>query len=413
MVHVAQELERAGFDLPLLIGGATTSAKHTAVKIAPCYGQATVHVADASRAVEVVSNLLQPEQRKLLEARLRAEQQAAREAFARREQAEIVPYEEAVRGRLALDWTAIPPPPSPEFLGRRALERFPLSELVPYIDWSPFFHVWELRGVFPRILDDPKYGAQARELHTHAERLLQQLVAGNELAASGVYGFWPAASEGDDLVLFTDDSRSKTLAKLHTLRQQTRHRDKPFLALADFVAPRDRNLPDYVGAFAVTAGLGLEPIVARYQADHDDYNAIMVKALADRLAEAFAEHLHERARRDWGYGREEQLSKEDLIRERYRGIRPAPGYPASPDHTEKRTLFDLLGVGEATGIELTESYAMTPPASVCGLYFSHPEARYFAVGRIGRDQVEDYARRKGQPREEIERWLRPYLDYES
>ncbi len=411
MVHTAEVLAREGFTLPLLIGGATTSKKHTAVKIAPRYGPPTVHVLDASRAVECVGSLLNPELKVALNERNRAEQAAAREAFQGRDAGGLVPFERAVASRLKVDWK-----PSeiaaPEFLGPRSVN-CPLADLVPYIDWSPLFHVWELRGVYPKILDDPRFGPAAREVHENAQRLLEKIVAGAELEAKGVYGFFPANAVGDDIVVYEDEERVRERARFFTLRQQhSRRDDAPLLALADFVAPRETAHADFIGAFAVTAGLGLAELVLRFERDHDDYNAIMAKALADRLAEAFAEKLHEQARRDWGYGLEERLAPDDLLRERYRGIRPAPGYPACPDHTEKRTLFDLLGVEGRTGITLTESFAMDPAASVSGLYFAHPAARYFAVGRIGRDQLTDYARRKGIAIEEAARWLRPNLDDE-
>jgi 5-methyltetrahydrofolate--homocysteine methyltransferase len=367
MVHTAEVLEREGCHLPLLIGGATTSKKHTAVRIAPAYASPTVHVTDASRAVEVVGGLSNPEMRGTLDERNRAEQQAARDAFAARDaRIGLLPYERAVGRRPVFDWDASHID-RPAFLGRRVLADCPLAELLPYIDWSPFFHVWELRGVWPRILDDPRHGETARELHDNALRLLERIVAERWLRAKAVYGFFPANAADDDIVLFTDEARSAERARLPTLRQQRVRRDEqPLLALADFVAPRESGLSDYLGAFAVTAGIGVEQVVARFEREHDDYNAIMVKALADRLAEALAEKLHQQARRDWGYGREEELTHEDLIRERYRGIRPAPGYPACPDHSAKRVLFDLLDVEEATGITLTETYAMRPAAAVSG-----------------------------------------------
>jgi len=412
MVHAATVLQREGFVTPLLIGGATTSRKHTAVKIAPTYEPPTLHVQDASRAVEVVRKLLNPELRTELERRNRTEQQAAREAFAARAQRdELLPYDRAQAARPAFDAQASKIR-QPAFLGPRVLDDYPLEDLVEYIDWSPLFHVWELRGVFPRILDDPRRGEAARELYENAQQLLQRIVAEKWLRAKAVYGFFPANAVGDDIAVYTDESRSHEAARLHTLRQQTTKQGKPTLALADFIAPVGSGQSDYIGAFAVTTGLGIEQVVERLQRDHDDYNVIMVKALADRLAEALAEKLHEQARHDWGYGRDESLSKQDLIRERYRGIRPAPGYPACPDHSEKRTLFDLLGTEAATGIRLTENYAMHPASAVCGLYLAHPEARYFAVGRIGRDQVADYARRKGLPVAEIERVIRPNLNYD-
>jgi len=412
MVHAATVLQREGFVTPLLIGGATTSRKHTAVKIAPTYEPPTLHVQDASRAVEVVRKLLNPELRTELERRNRTEQQAAREAFAARAQRdELLPYDRAQAARPAFDAQASKIR-QPAFLGPRVLDDYPLEDLVEYIDWSPLFHVWELRGVFPRILDDPRRGEAARELYENAQQLLQRIVAEKWLRAKAVYGFFPANAVGDDIAVYTDESRNHEAARLHTLRQQTTKQGKPTLALADFIAPVGSGQSDYIGAFAVTTGLGIEQVVERLQRDHDDYNVIMVKALADRLAEALAEKLHEQARHDWGYGRDESLSKQDLIRERYRGIRPAPGYPACPDHSEKRTLFDLLGTEAATGIRLTENYAMHPASAVCGLYLAHPEARYFAVGRIGRDQVADYARRKGLPVAEIERVIRPNLNYD-
>jgi 5-methyltetrahydrofolate--homocysteine methyltransferase len=411
MAHTAEVLAREDFELPLLIGGATTSKKHTAVRIAPRYEPPTLHVTDASRAVEVVANLVKPDARRAFDERNRAEQQSIREAFERRPaRAELLPYERAVASRLRLAWdpTAIC---RPGFLGRRVIDDFPLADLVPYIDWSPLFHVWELRGVWPRILENPRHGEAARELYDDAQRMLDRIVAERWLRAKAVYGFFAAGAVGDDIVLFTDDSRREELARLHTLRQQQARRDRgPLLALADFVAPRESDVGDYVGAFAVTAGDGLEEVTARLEREHDDYDLIMAKALADRLAEALAEKLHEQARRNWGYGLDEDLTPDDLLRERYRGIRPAPGYPACPDHSEKRSLFDLLRVEETTGITLTENYAMRPAASVCGLYFAHPRARYFAVGRIGHDQVADYARRKGRPLGEIVSLLRPNLD---
>jgi 5-methyltetrahydrofolate--homocysteine methyltransferase len=410
MVHVAAELERRGSALPLLIGGATTSKKHTAVKIAPRYSATTLHVLDASRAVDVVGNLLSPDARARLDERNRREQHEARAAFEARATDELLPLAAARARGPAGSWTE-PSTDEPAFRGPRRVAPA-LAELVPYIDWTPFFHVWELRGVFPKILDDERYGGEARELYDQARRLLDELVAGERLAARGVYGFWPANAEGDDVVLWTDDARTVETARIWGLRQQRARRDAPCLALSDFVAPHRTGLADWIGGFAVTAGHGTDELVAAYEADHDDYRAILVRALADRLAEAFAELLHERARRDWGYGREEALSPRDLIRERYRGIRPAPGYPACPDHTGNRTLFELLDAEAATGITLTESLAMAPAASVAGWYFGHREARYFAVGKIGRDQAEDYARRRGVALEEIERWIRPNLDYE-
>jgi 5-methyltetrahydrofolate--homocysteine methyltransferase len=413
MVHVAGEMERLGVRLPLLIGGATTSKAHTAVKIAPAYGHPVVHVLDASRAVSVVSALKNPEQRSALDAENRREQERLRQQYREKEAARrSLPLEEARRRRTPIDWANYRPP-RPDFTGVRTLEAFPLGEIVPYIDWSPFFVTWELRGTYPRIFENETWGARARELFDDAQALLRRIVDERLLTARGVYGFFQAASAGDDIELYADDSRASLLATLRTLRQQgEKPESQPSQALADFVAPRESKLPDYVGAFAVSAGAGLDELCATFDRDHDDYGSIMAKALADRLAEAFAELLHQRARAEWGYGRDERLSTEELIRERYRGIRPAPGYPACPDHTEKRTLFALLDAERNAGIRLTESCAMIPASSVSGLYFSHPEARYFTVGKIARDQVLDYAARKGMDAAEVERWLAANLAYE-
>jgi 5-methyltetrahydrofolate--homocysteine methyltransferase len=413
MVHVAKEMERQGFTLPLLIGGATTSAKHTAVKIAPRYSRPTVHVLDASRCVGVVDRLMSDDLRPgLVEENRRLQQQLA-ESYHKRQEAKLVPYHEAQARRFQIDWAAAPIE-KPEFLGVRVLDDVPLEEIRNYIDWSPFFLAWELKGKHPKILDDEKLGDAARRLFDDANRLLDEIVAQELLRAKAAYGFWPAAAVGDDIALFSNETRSEEVARLHTLRQQwEREGQKDFRALADYVAPVESGRRDYLGAFVVSAGLGADELVKKYESQHDDYNAIMVKALADRLAEAMAEMLHQRARREWGFGREEKLTKEDLIEENYRGIRPAPGYPAQPDHTEKRTIFDLLDAERATGVTLTESYAMWPAASVCGLYFANPEARYFAVDRVTRDQVEDYARRKGMPLTEVERWLSPNLGYDA
>ena len=412
MVHVAREMDRRGLELPLLIGGATTSAKHTAVKIAPAYRHVTVHVADASRAAGVVERLMRPANRRAFDAANRAEQARLVEAFRRRSETHLVPYAEARAKRFATDWQNVRID-RPSFLGCRVLDDYPLEDLVGAIDWSPFFMAWELRGKYPAIFEDPEVGAEARRLFADARKLLDEIIAGRWLRARAAYGFWPAASVGDDVVVYEDESRSRQLARFCTLRQQWQRKGQEhFLALADFIAPADSGRADYLGAFAVTAGHGADELVARFEAEHDDYRAILTKALADRLAEAFAERLHQLARRDWGYGRDENLSPEDLIRERYRGIRPAPGYPACPDHTEKWPLFRLLDAERATGIRLTENLAMHPAASICGLYFAHPESRYFSVDRITRDQVEDYARRKGMPLREVERWLAPNLGYE-
>jgi 5-methyltetrahydrofolate--homocysteine methyltransferase len=411
MVHVAREMERREIGLPLLIGGATTSKKHTAVKIAPEYGFGTLHVTDASRAVEVVSGLRSAEQRAVVLERNRSEQAATREAFEARERQPLLPYADAVARRPAIDW-AVADLPEPGSTGAQVLDDVDLGTLVPYIDWTPFFHTWELRGAYPAILEHPSQGPAARELHENATRLLERIVDERLLRAQAVYGFWPANADGDDIVVFADARREQELARFHTLRQQREKGGaRPLYALADFVAPRDSGRADWIGGFAVTAGVGTDELAQRFEAEQDDYNAILTRALADRLAEALAERLHERARNEWGFGADESLTHEDLRHERYRGIRPAAGYPASPDHTEKRTLFDLLEVERHTAMRLTESFAMQPAASVSGLYFAHPEAFYFSVGKIGRDQVEDYAARKGQTPAEVERWLGPNLDY--
>jgi 5-methyltetrahydrofolate--homocysteine methyltransferase len=412
MVHVARSMEREGFELPLLIGGATTSARHTAVKIAPQYHGTVIHVKDASRSVSVVDRLGRPDSRAELDASNRATQEREREAFGRRVERKLVTYAEALERRFRIDWSSAQVA-VPSFLGSRTLRAIPLEEIVPYIDWSPFFLTWELKGKYPRILEDAKLGDRARELFEDAQKLLRTIVAGKRLTASAVYGFFPANAHGDDIVIYTDESRQHERTRFPTLRQQwQRDGQSSFRSLADYVAPRESGIADYLGAFAVTAGLGLESLVAEFERDHDDYNAIMSKALADRLAEALAEMLHKKARDDWGFGRAERLSYDELIEEKYQGIRPASGYPSSPDHTEKRELWRLLDVEKSAGIVLTESYAMYPGASVSGLYFAHPLARYFAVDFITRDQVEDYAARKGLSMGEVERWLAPNLAYE-
>ena len=412
MAHVAREMERRGLRVPLLIGGATTSKRHTAVKIAPAYGRETVHVTDASRAVPVVQDLMDPEARAALDAANRAEQERMRREYETRAGARLLSYAEARERRCRIDWRTCVVD-APEFTGRRVLRDFPLARLVPYIDWSPFFHAWEIRGRYPDLLDDPVRGPAARDLFANARDLLRRIVDEGWLTAHGVYGFFPANSDGDDIVLFTDRSRSVELTRFHTLRQQKEARKgAPQYALADFVAPRDSGREDFVGGFAVTAGHRADDLARRFETEHDEYNAIMAKALADRLAEAFAEWLHARARDEWGYGKGEERTPEDLIRERYRGIRPAPGYPASPDHTEKPVLFRLLDVEQATGIRLTENFAMWPAASVCGIYLAHPEARYFAVSSVGRDQVASYAARKRMAVGEVERWLGTVLGYD-
>jgi 5-methyltetrahydrofolate--homocysteine methyltransferase len=412
MVQVAQEFEHEGLKLPLLIGGATTSARHTAVKIAPKYTGDVIHVNDASRAAGVVEKLLNPASRAAFTDSNRAAQRRDVENFRQRQQTKLVPYDVACARRWTTDWatTLID---TPEFLGVRRLDDVPLADLVPFIDWSPFFMSWELKGRYPTIFADPVVGTEARKLFDDARRLLDSITADRSLQARGVYAFFAANSVGDDVVLFTDDTRAQELGRLHTLRQQWERKGQDvFHALADFVAPLESGRRDYLGAFACTAGHGCDELCRRYDREHDDYSSILVKALADRLAEAFAEWLHARVRREWGYGRAESLSAEDLIEEKYRGIRPAPGYPACPDHTEKRSIFTWLDAERAAGMSLTESCAMFPAASVSGLYFGHPESRYFAVDRITREQVESYAARKGMAVAEVERWLSPNLGYD-
>jgi 5-methyltetrahydrofolate--homocysteine methyltransferase len=413
MVQVAQEFEHEGLKLPLLIGGATTSARHTAVKIAPKYTGDVVHVTDASRAAGVVEKLLNPASRATFVQANREAQQRDVENFRQRQQTKLVPYETARARRWTTDWAATTID-TPEFVGVRRLDDVPLAELVPFIDWSPFFMSWELKGKYPAIFADPVVGPEAKKLFDDAQRLLGQMIRDESLAARGVYGFFAANSVGDDIVLFTDDTRSAELGRVHTLRQQWERKGQDvFHALADFVAPLESGRKDYLGAFACTAGHGCDELARSYERQHDDYAAILVKALADRLAEAFAEWLHAKVRREWGYGRQESLSAEDLIEEKYRGIRPAPGYPACPDHTEKQSIFRWLDAGNAAGMTLTESFAMFPAASVSGLYFAHPDSRYFAVDRITRDQVEAYAARKGMAVAEAERWLSPNLGYDA
>jgi 5-methyltetrahydrofolate--homocysteine methyltransferase len=460
MVHVAQEMEREGYDLPLLIGGATTSRAHTAVKIAPHYHENTVHVLDASRAVGVVSNLLNAELREKFASETRIDYERLRQEHAGKTRDKKMLSLEAARANAPVfDWERYAPP-TPALIGvrvyatnlgragcqpavagslpatsedangreprdgsRQAAERSRLAACAPqqitletladYIDWSPFFHAWELRGRYPAIFDDPVIGKQARELFDDAQELLKRIRSEKLLVARGAFGFWPANSIGDDVELYTDESREKPFGKFHFLRQQIQKPAGQFNhCLADFIAPKSSGQADFIGGFAVTAGLGADELAKRFAAEHDDYSAILTKALADRLAEAFAEYLHQQARIVWEFGATENLSKEELIRERYRGIRPAAGYPASPDHTEKALLFELLDAETNTGIVLTESFAMHPGASVSGLYFSHPESKYFAVGKIERDQVKDYAVRKNLANEYVEKWLAPNLAYE-
>src|SRR5260221_13321324 len=413
MVHVAREMERLGLKQPRLMGGGTTSRVHTAVKIAPSRSGEVVHVLDASRAVPVVSSLISSDQRPAFATRNRDEQARLRATHAGQAQ-QLISLEKARARRTPIDWRA-EDIAQPEFTGVRVLKDFPLATLREFIDWSPFFHTWELRGVYPKIFEHEKYGEQARKLFADAQELLQQIVSERLIRARAVYGIFPANAVGDDVELYTDETRSRVLTTFHFLRQQMLKADgEPNRSLADFIAPRDTRpkLPDHIGAFAVTAGIGLKELVDRFKAEHDDYNAIMAEALADRFAEAFAECLHKRVRDEWGYGRDEGLSREELIEQKYRGIRPAAGYPACPDHTEKGTLWQLLDVEKNAGMLLTESFAMWPGSSVSGLYFAHPQARYFGLGKIDRDQVDDYHLRKDMTLQEVERWLGPNLNYE-
>jgi 5-methyltetrahydrofolate--homocysteine methyltransferase len=410
MVTVAKEMKRREFHVPLLIGGATTSARHTAVRIAPQYAEPVVHVKDASLSVPVVEKLIDTDHRDTFASENRAEQERDRSNYADRQARKLVPYAEALERRFQTDWATVDIP-TPSFLGLRTIEDQPLAELRPYIDWSPFFQTWELKGKYPRIFEDPQVGGEARKLFDDANTLLDRIIREKLLVAKGVYGFWPAQSSGDDIEVHPAASRSTLFPMLR--QQWERQGQSDFRSLADYVAPVDSGRTDYIGAFAVTTGHGCDELAGKFDAEHDEYNSIMTKALADRLAEAFAESLHERVRREWGYGAKESLSKDDLIEEKYRGIRPAFGYPACPDHTRKRALFDLLEAEERTGITLTDSYAMWPAAAVSGLYFSHPQARYFAVDRITRDQVENYARRTGMTVADVERWLGPNLGYDS
>jgi 5-methyltetrahydrofolate--homocysteine methyltransferase len=414
MVFVAGEMERRGFSIPLLIGGATTSRTHTAVKIEPAYRRgSTTYVTDASRAVGVVASLISPTERSRAEAETRAEYVRIREQFARGQEAKVrTPIAAARANAFRTDWQNYLPP-KPSFTGTRVFAPYDLGELTRHIDWTPFFASWELVGRYPAILEDDVVGEAARELFADAQAMLKQIVDERWYEARGVAGLWPANADGDDIVVWTDETRTVERARLHTLRQQmAKSGDRANVALADFVSPIG-GPPDWVGGFAVTAGHGELEIAAKFKAAGDDYSAILATALADRLAEAFAEAMHRRVRTElWGYVPDEPFDIDFMIGEKYRGIRPAPGYPCQPDHTEKRTLFELLDATAATGIELTEGLAMTPPASVSGLYFSNPDAHYFGVGKIERDQVEDYARRKGWDLATAERWLAPILNYE-
>ncbi|HEX3598022.1 MAG TPA: methionine synthase [Polyangiaceae bacterium] len=412
MTHVAREMERQGLKLPLLIGGATTSKAHTAVKIAPHYSQPVVHVVDASRAVPVTTSLLSDDGKDAFVAQHRAEYDKLRKLHSA-PNFKLVSLNAARAKRTPIDW-ARETPAVPEFTGVRVLDDFPLATLREFIDWTPFFRTWELKGSYPRILEDERLGEQARLLFAEGNALLDRIIREKLIRARGVYGFFPANAVGDDVELYTDGSRKKVLETFHFLRQQRqKDHDEPYRCLSDFVAPKESGVADFIGGFAVTSGIGLHELCERFRRDNDDYNAIMAEALADRLAEAFAECLHKKARVEWGYGRAETLTNEELIHEKYRGIRPAAGYPACPDHTEKGPLWKLLDVEKNTGMKITESFAMWPGSSVSGLYFAHPLSKYFSVGKIDRDQIADYHARKGMTVAEVERWLSPNLNYEA
>jgi 5-methyltetrahydrofolate--homocysteine methyltransferase len=442
MVHVAKEMKRQGFTVPLLIGGATTSPAHAAVKIAPEYPPGVVHVLDASRVVNVVSAILSPEQKPQFMAEVVAKQERQRVEFGeRRNKRPLLSLETARSRKQTFDWKTVDIP-RPEFFGTRVYSSegragplgppkgtnaqttqtsgpsgpalpLELSDIVAYIDWGPFFSAWELHGRYPQILEDAVVGTEAKKLFADGQKLLAQVIAEKRFTAKAIIGFWPCNAVGDDIEVYADESRSRVLTTFHQLRQQLEKPADQFNhCLADYIAPKDSGRLDYMGGFAVTAGHGVEEFAAEFRAKHDDYNAIMAQALGDRLAEALAEMMHKRAREFCGYGKTENLTNEELIREKYRGIRPAPGYPACPDHTEKPILFQLLDVEAATGIKLTESCAMHPASSVSGWYFNHPDSKYFGVGKVGKDQVEDYAKRKGQTLAETEKWLGPYLDYD-
>lgn len=413
MVHVAKEMEREGFDLPLLIGGATTSKIHTAVKIEQHYKRAqTVHVLDASRSVTVVENLL-GEKKETFVNNVKAEYAEIRERHHNKHAAkELLSIEDARKNKYPVDWSKTKVT-KPSFLGVKIFQSYSLAELSNYIDWTPFFATWELRGKYPEILKDPVVGKEAQKLYNDAQALLKKMVASNMVAANAVIGFFPANAVGDDIEVYKDDTRKEVITTLHHLRQQNKKAaGQPNISLSDFIAPKETGIKDYIGGFAVTAGIGIEQWTAKFEKEHDDFNSIMLKALADRLAEAFAERMHERVRKEfWGYVSDEKLNNEALISEQYQGIRPAPGYPACPDHTEKITLFNMLDAEKNSGIKLTESLAMYPAAAVSGWYFSHPDSKYFGVGKILKDQVEDYSKRKDMKVEDVERWLSAWLAY--
>jgi 5-methyltetrahydrofolate--homocysteine methyltransferase len=416
MVHVAKEMERRGINKPLLIGGATTSRVHTAVKIAPNYNGPIIHVLDASRSVPVVSKLLNEnvEEKNKFISSFKDEYDNLRENYLKRKsEKNFITLNEARANSLKTDWGNVKIT-KPKKEGIIFLKDFPLEELRKYIDWTPFFTTWELKGKHPAIFKDEKFGSEAKKLFDDANKLLDEITSGKSLTANGVLGIFVANTVGyDDIEIYSDEKQDGVLTILHTLRQQMKKTDgQSNFALADFIVPKESNTTDYLGAFAVTAGIGLEVLVHKYEKDNDDYNAILIKSLADRLAEAFAELLHKKVRKDyWGYAEDENFSNEDLVKEQYVGIRPAPGYPSQPDHSEKQLIFNLLDVEKNTGIELTENLAMYPAASVCGLYFANPAAKYFNVGKITKDQVLDYHRRKGMSVDEVEKWLRPILNY--
>ncbi len=412
---MAKEMQREGFTIPLMIGGATTSRVHTAVKIEPGYQGATVYVKDASRAVGVAQNLVSEDNAKTFVAKIKEEYESVREMHkGKSRKTDWISLEEARANKSKIDWKDYKPT-APSFTGTRVFDDYPLEEIARYIDWTPFFKAWELAGSYPKILEDETVGEHARNLFEDAREMLQKLIDEKWLKARAVIGLFPANQvNDDDIELYSDDRREQVLTTLHHLRQQTRKPPgRPNQCLADFVAPRETAIKDFMGAFAVTAGIGIDEHVKRFEAGHDDYQAIMLKALADRLAEAFAELMHERVRKEyWGYATSEELGNEQLIKEEYQGIRPAPGYPACPDHTEKALLWELLEPNQRIGLHITESFAMTPTAAVSGWYFGHPDAKYFGLGKINHDQVEDYARRKGMSLAEAERWLSPNLGYD-
>ncbi|MEX0722848.1 MAG: methionine synthase [Gracilimonas sp.] len=414
MIHVAREMKKRKMALPLLIGGATTSRLHTAVKIDPEYDGSIIHVLDASRAVSIAGDVISKQRREGMKLEMKKEYEELRVQHENRQnRKELLSYEDAQKNKTDIDWSGYEPP-EPGFLGEKVFEDYPISELRNYIDWSPFFRTWMLTGKYPDILDDEEVGEQARSLFDDAQELLDRIVEEDLLKSKAVIGFYPAISYDNDIKIFEDKNHTKEKAEFHFLRQQTKKRSgQPNSCLSDYIVPQETGITDYIGFFAVTAGLGIEPIIEEYKKANDDYNVILVKAVADRLAEAFAERMHERVRKEfWGYSDEENFSNDELIAEAYSGIRPAPGYPACPDHTEKRILFDLLEVENNAEIKLTESFAMYPASSVSGIYFSHPQSKYFRVGNIGEDQVTDYAKRKSITKEEVEKWLSPNLDYD-